>query len=423
MKTKAVRLYGEKDLRLEEFEIPAIRGDEILAKIVSDSICMSSYKAASQGIKHKRIPDDVAENPIIIGHEFCGEIVEVGAKWASQFKSGDKFSIQPAMNDPEGPVGLLSAPGYSYRYIGGDAQYIVIPSAVMEYKCLLPFSGEAFYHGSLAEPMSCIVGGYHANYHTKPGSYAHEMGIVEGGATAILAGVGPMGLGAIDYAIHADRKPALLVVTDIDHARLARAASIFTVEEAATNGVKLIYVNTSEPGKDVDYLKSLTPGGDGFDDVFVYAPVRPVVEQADKLLGFDGCLNFFAGPTDPAFKAEFNFYNVHYAATHVVGTSGGNTDDMRESLKLMTEGRLNPSVMITHVGGLDAVIETTLNLPNIPGGKKLIYTGISMPLTALDDLAASDDPLYGKLAEIVAASNGLWSAEAENYLLANAKAI
>jgi threonine dehydrogenase-like Zn-dependent dehydrogenase len=72
MKTKAVRLYGERDLRLEEFELPAIQETEILAKIVSDSICMSSYKAATQGPKHKRVPDDVAENPIIIGHEFCG---------------------------------------------------------------------------------------------------------------------------------------------------------------------------------------------------------------------------------------------------------------------------------------------------------------------------------------------------------------
>ncbi|MDH3346185.1 MAG: alcohol dehydrogenase catalytic domain-containing protein, partial [Kiritimatiellaceae bacterium] len=95
MKTKAVRLYGENDLRLEEFELPAIKETEILAKIVSDSICMSSYKAATQGIKHKRVPNDVADNPIIIGHEFCGEIIEVGSKWADQFKAGGKFSIQP----------------------------------------------------------------------------------------------------------------------------------------------------------------------------------------------------------------------------------------------------------------------------------------------------------------------------------------
>ena len=49
MKTKAVRLYGEMDLRLEEFELPEIKDDEILAKVVSDSICMSSYKSSHQG--------------------------------------------------------------------------------------------------------------------------------------------------------------------------------------------------------------------------------------------------------------------------------------------------------------------------------------------------------------------------------------
>ena len=423
MKTKAVRLYGENDLRLEEFELPAIKETEILAKIVSDSLCMSSYKAATQGIKHKRVPNNVADEPVIIGHEFCGEIVEVGAKWADQFKAGQKFSIQPALVDENGPVGVLSAPGYSYQYVGGNAQHIVIPEEVMTNNCLLPFDGDAFYLGSLAEPMSCIVGGYHANYHTTPGSYVHEMEIVEGGAIAVLAGVGPMGLGAIDYAIHCDRKPALLVVTDIDTARLERAASIFTVEEAKKNGVELIYVNTAEEGKGVDYLKSLTPNGEGFNDVFVYAPVKPVVEQGDAILAFDGCLNFFAGPSNADFKADFNFYNVHYAATHVVGTSGGNTDDMLESLKMMEEGTLNPSTMITHVGGLDAAAETTLNLPNIPGGKKLVYTSISMPLTALDELKDKDDPICKELAVIVEKHNGLWSPEAEKYLLANAPEI
>ena len=70
MKTKAVRLYGKNDLRLEEFELPAIKEDEILAHVISDSICMSSYKASIQGADHKRVPNDVHENPIIIGHEF-----------------------------------------------------------------------------------------------------------------------------------------------------------------------------------------------------------------------------------------------------------------------------------------------------------------------------------------------------------------
>ncbi len=186
----------------------------------------------------------------------------------------------------------------------------------------------------------------------------------------------------------------------------------------------LAYVNTKGMAKPEADLMAWN-GGKGFDDVFVFAPVAPVVELGDRLLGPDGCLNFFAGPTDPGFSARFNFYNVHYGATHVVGTSGGNTADMIESLQLMGSGRVNPATMVTHVGGLDAVIETTLHLPQIPGGKKLMYTNISLPLTAIADFPEKGkaDPLFATLAEITARNNGLWSSEAERFLLANAPAL
>lgn len=413
MKTRAVRLYGKNDLRLEEFELPRIKDDEILARIVSDSICMSSYKAAIQGGDHKRVPNNVAENPVIIGHEFCGELLEVGSKWAGQFKAGQKFSIQPALNYH----GTLDAPGYSYSNIGGDATYVVIPNEVMEMGCLLPYDGEAFFCGSLAEPVSCVAGTFHAIYHTEPGSYVHQMGIREGGAMAILAGVGPMGLAAIDYILHCDRRPGLLVVTDIAQDRLDRAARILSVEEAKKQGVKLVYLNTGNMDAKAALLDA--NGSQPYDDVLVFAPVPALVELADSLLAKDGCLDFFSGPSDPNFSAKFNFYNVHYANTHIVGTSGGNTEDMKESLDMMSKGLLDPAILVTHIGGLNCVPETTLNLPQIPGGKKLIYTHIDMPLTAIADFGelGKTDPLFKKLHEICEANNGLWCLEAEKVLL------
>lgn len=419
MKTTAVRLYGKNDLRMESFELPAIQNDEILVKIISDSICMSSYKAAIQGSDHKRVPKDIDVNPIIVGHEFCGEIIEVGEKWASQYKAGEKFTIQPAINYK----GSMATPGYAYPYSGGAATYAILPQEVMVMDCLLDYKAEAYFYGSLAEPLSCIIGAFHAQYHTTAGSYEHTMGIREGGNAAILAGAGPMGLGAIDYAIHRDLKPGTLVVTDIDQARLDRAASIYTVEEAAKHGVKLKYLNTS--GTDAVELLMAETDGKGYDDVFVFAPVAAVIEQGDQILAHDGCLNFFAGPTDPKMSARFNFYNVHYASTHIVGTSGGNTDDMREALAMIADGRLNPAGMVTHVGGLNCVAETTLNLPKIPGGKKLIYTHIQMDLTAIDDFEAlgETNPMFKELHKICAANNGLWCAEAEKYLLENAPSI
>lgn len=415
MKTTALRMYGKMDLRLDSFDLPEPGDDEILAEVVTDSLCMSSYKAATQGSDHKRVPNNIADEPVMVGHEFSGRLLKVGKKWADHYEEGSMFGIQPALLYN----GTLDAPGYSFKYIGGDATYVLIPSCVMEMDCLLPFHGDAFFKASLAEPMSCIVGAARAQYHIKLGTYEHSMGIVEGGKCALLASAGPMGLGCVDLMVNGPRKPKLLVVTDIDQDRLDRAASIITPEKAKAQGVDLHYVNTRE-GDAVQDLRDLS-GGTGYDDVFVFAPVAPVVEQGDLILGRDGCLNFFAGPTDTSFSAKLNFYNAHYEGTHIVGTSGGNTEDMRIALEMMSTGQIDPAMMITHVGGLTAAAETTKNLPTIPGGKKLLYTHCDFPLTAIEDFAKAgqENSFFADLGEICGRHNNLWSLEAEKYVLAN----
>ncbi len=417
MKTTALRIYGKSDLRLETFELPPLKDDEILAEIVSDSVCMSSHKAAIQGADHKRVPKDVATNPTIIGHEFAGYIRQVGKKWADKFTVGHKFAIQPAMEYK----GSLDAPGYSFRYIGGMANFIIIPSCVMECDCLLSYDGDAFFKASLSEPMSCIVGAVHAQYHTVHESYDPRMGIVAGGNCAILAGAGPMGMGCIDYLVHGPRKPGLLVVTDIDRNRIERARQLLTPEDAKRHSVELVYLDTSDASTAVARMRDLSKGK-GYDDVFVFAPVAPVVEQADAILGRNGCLNFFAGPTKADFSARVNFYNVHYAGTHIVGTSGGNIDDMRESLELMSAGKIDPAAMITHVGGITCGAHTILHLPEIPGGKKLLYVQYDLPLVAISDFAelGKTDKFYAALAGMCDRHSGLWNAEAEEYLLKHA---
>ena len=76
---------------------------------------------------------------------------------------------------------------------------------------------------------------------------------------------------------------------------------------------------------------------------------------------------------------------------------------MQISLDMMGKGLINPAAMVTHVGGLNSVADTVLNLPNIPGGKKLIYTNIDMELTAIDDFRekGKTDPFFAELADIV----------------------
>ena len=108
MKTKALRLHGANDIRLETIDLPAITEDEVLIRVVSDSVCASTYKAIKQGPAHKRVPENVDQCPVIVGHELCGEIVEVGAN-AGNWKVGQKVVLQPALKLPSG-----YDPGYSY---------------------------------------------------------------------------------------------------------------------------------------------------------------------------------------------------------------------------------------------------------------------------------------------------------------------
>ena len=409
MKTKAVRLYGKNDLRLEEFVLSPLKDDEIRIKVIADSVCMSTYKTAMQGAEHMRVPNNVAENPTIIGHEFCAEIVEVGKKWQNDYKIGEKVIMPPVLEY----LGGIDTIGYSFQEIGGLSTYSTVYSHIIENGYLMKLDSDAYFNGSLIEPASCVLRGYKANFHLdKDQNYV--MGIKEGGNLAILAGCGPMGLVAIDCALHGKIKPSSIVVTDIDKARLDRAKSIFSPKDAEKDGVKLLF--TTDTTK--DNLLELS-GGNGYDDVLVYAPVSSVVELADSILAFDGCLNFFAGPTNKSFSANFNFYNVHYARHHVVGTSGSTLEDMQDIVSLIGEKRISPAVMITHIGGIDSAIDTTLRLPQIPGGKKLIYTHINLPLTSISDFAelGKTDERFAVLSKLVKENNGLWNAQAEKYLL------
>lgn len=411
MKTTAVRLYGEKDLRLDSFELPEIKEDEMLVKIISDSVCMSTYKLVQQGDKHKRVSESLSEHPAVIGHELSGIIVEVGEKWKGSYQKGMKFTVQPEVTVD----GVSRTVGYNYETYGGDSTYSILPAEVIETGSLIPFKGESYFEASLSEPTSCIIAGYHRMYHTSKTNHQHIMGIKEGGNQIILGACGPMGLECIDYALQIENGAKLIVAVDVSDERIERAKKMLTVTD---DKKELIFVNSSSLEDPVEELRKLTEGH-GYDDVFVYAPVRALIEQADGLLAEDGCLNFFAGPVDQTLSATVNFYNVHYARTHTVGFTGSTNDDLYEALRLMEEGRIHPTVMVTHIGGLESAVDTTLNVPGIPGGKKLIYPHIDLPLTAIEDFRklGEKDGLFKRLADSCDKHQGCWNAEAERILL------
>ncbi|MFT9452616.1 MAG: zinc-binding dehydrogenase [Liquorilactobacillus ghanensis] len=404
VKTTALRLYGKKDLRIDRFELPEISDDEILATVVSDSMCMSSWKLAQEGEEHKKTPSDLVDNPIMIGHEFSGKIVKVGKNWQNKFSAGEDYVIQPNLARDDTPF----VPGYSYPNIGGDATYVIIPKEVMELNCLVTFHGSAYYEGSLCEPLSCVIAAFNAQFHLIPHTYDHKMGIKNNGNLLLLGGTGPMGLLAIDYAIHADVKPQTLVVTDLDQDKLDYAKKLYPSDEVKMVFINVNHLSIAEQKKVL--LKAV--GNRGYDDIFSMISVSPIVEMAGQLLNPDGCLNQFAGPVKKDFSANLNFYDVHYNFTHVTGTSGGNAKNEAQAAEMIARGKMNVAKVITHVLGLNAAAETTLNQPEIGGGKKLTYPGKKFDRIEL----AKVDP-NSELGIILAKHDGLWSPEAEKWIL------
>ena len=414
MKTKALRMYGAYDVRLEEFDLPEITEEEVLVRVVSDAVCLSTYKAIKQGAAHKRVPNDVAENPAIVGHEMCGEIVQVGAKLVDQWKVGQKIVVQPALRLPSG-----YDTGYSFPYIGGNSQYAVIPKFVLERGCLLPYAGEGFFKGSLVESLGCIIRGFKGMYHTDYSNYVRTDGAKKNGRVAILGGAGPMGIGTVELAVGYSGVKQV-VVTDLSQERLDYAAEKCSPAKAAEKGVDLHYVNTADVADPVAFLKELAQGG--FDDVFVMVPVPALFTMAEQICREDGCINFIAGPVVHELPGSLNLYRVHYDGIHVVGTAGSIPEDMTDVITLIEENKIEPGVLVSHILGLNAVEETLYAMEKPSGAKKVCYNELDLPLIAIADLPelGKTNELYRKLAEIVARNGGLWCAEAEEYLLAHA---
>ena len=412
MNTTALRMYGANDLRLETFQLPELGEDEVLMKVVSDSLCTSTYKAVKQGPAHKRVPPDIAENPVIVGHEMCGEVVAVGAR-AGDWKPGQKVVIQPALK-----LENNYDPGYSYPLIGGAATYVIVPKIVLERGCLLPFQGDSFFKGSLVEALGCIVRGYKGFYHTDYETYIRTDGAKKGGKLAILGGAGPMGIGAVELAV-GYAGCAQVVVTDLSADRLAYAEAKCSVENAAKKGCKLTYLNTSGLEDPVKTLLELSEGG--FDDVFVMVPVPELFTQAEAICGIDGCINFFAGPAVHNLQGSLNLYRVHYDGIHVVGTAGSIPEDTEDTIGLIEKDAVNPGALVSHILGLGAVADAIYAMEKPSGAKKVCYTHLDLPLIAVDELEelGKDNALYAELGRIVKENGGLWCAEAEAYLLAN----
>ena len=167
---------GNKNFILSEYSLPSIKNNELLIKVAYCGVC-GTDKHIYEGRASSKIP-------VILGHEYCGTIVEKGAM-DSRFNIGDKVAIDPNISCGQcyycskGMVNFcenLKALGVSMN--GGFAEYSVVP---ISQAYLLPSDFDLSI-AAFSEPLSCCLRGFeHADI--KPGN---SVVIIGGGSIGLM---------------------------------------------------------------------------------------------------------------------------------------------------------------------------------------------------------------------------------------------
>jgi L-iditol 2-dehydrogenase len=315
-KMKAQLFYGPGDVRFEETDIPQIGPGEALVEIKSALTCGSDLKTYRRG--H---PTMIKEGSVF-GHEWAGDIVEVG-DGVTDFKVGDRV------------VAMNSAPCFKCYYCklerysmcenlvynnGAYAQYIKIPEDILRINTLKLPDGMDYREAALTEPLACVVHG------------ADLSNIKEGDMVAIN-GAGPIGL---FWVALAKLKGAIVISTDLSRERLKVAKSF---------GADFI-IDASKTSNQVAEVKKHTEGGRGV-DVAVDASGFPNVWEMTVLMGRKGAIINLFGGCKSGTTVSFDTGLLHYSELTIMGVYHHTPYYVKKAFKLIENRQIDAGRFIT----------------------------------------------------------------------------
>lgn len=236
--------------------------------------------------------------------------------------------------------------------------------------------------------------------------------LLPGGEALFLGAGGPMGQMHVQRAIEISSGPSLVVVTDLDRARLDHIERRFG-DLAKHRGVKLVTMAPSEfESQDAMDKRIHELAAGGYDDVVVMAPVARLVPAAMAYAADNAVLNVFAG-VGLGNCADIQLKDL-CRGIKIIGSSGSRISDLRKVLEMVEAGELNTNLSIAAIGGLNAARDGLegVNEARFPG-KTVIYTQIpDLPLMPVEEVENRIPELKGKLGPHAA-----WTKEAEEALL------
>ena len=314
--------YGGKGIRIEDAPKPKIKSNEVLVRVKAVGICGSELHAY-EGISQRRTP------PLIMGHEFSGEVVEVG-KDVENFKLGERIVVDPLKR-----CGVCTpcvrGQGNVCRNVrllglhtsGAFAEYIAVP----DLNCYMLPDHVTFEEGAMAEPLSVAI-------------RAVNNSSIKLGDTVVIIGAGIIGLTVLKAAKAAGT--GNLVVSDVVDYRLDYAK--------AFGADVTINSKTEDP---VARVMELTDGS-GADVVFEAVGLEATVQQGIQMLAIGGRLTV-VGMLSRTMTLDV--LSIVTRELQVRGSYAYAQDDFRRALSYIISRKIDVKPLITNVLPLEKTKE------------------------------------------------------------------
>ena len=311
---KVAVYYNNKDVRIEEMEIPSISDDEILVKVISSGVCGSDVMEWYR----------IKKAPLVLGHEISGTVERAG-KNVKAFKKGDRVFVShhvPCMNCHYCRNGYHTSCETLHKtnfYPGGFSQFIKVPKINVELGTFKLNNKISFDEGTFIEPIGCVIRG-------------QRIAEIKREHAVLVIGSGIAGL--MHIAVLKSKGTRKIIAVDITDFRMGCAKKFgahhtFRADENIVE--RIMEINNGRLA----------------DAVIVCTGALSAAKQACKCADKGGTILFFAVPKpDEAFEIPINDFwrnevkvKTSYAAA---------PDDLRESINLIETGKLDLNGMITH---------------------------------------------------------------------------
>ncbi len=341
-KMNAALFYAPQDVRFERIDIPRPSEGEVLVKVRAALTCGTDIKTYQRG--H---PAMIKKVPTTFGHEFSGDIVEVG-KGVKYFKPGMRVTCCNAVpcmkcfyckNNQHNLCEDLLVLNGAY------AEYIIIPERMvrinlLEFPCHL-----SYFEAALSEPLGTAV-------------HAIRLTGIEQGDTVTVIGSGPLGLMLMRLAA---LQGAEVIALGKGEERLKQAEKF---------GVKHIIdiSDISSLDKQIEKARQLTSEGRG-SDVVIEAVGKPEAwEEALKIVRKGGKVTFFGG-CKRGTTITVDTEQLHYSELKLIGVFHQRPDDYRRSLKLLSDRTVDGRDFVKETVPLSRLIETFNRVKSLEGIK------------------------------------------------------